>query len=399
MDYCNPLPELIKMGFDEQTAIAALSSALGIGGHTISKKEFFYGDTARGFKVVTNSSFRISRIEINQLLWSDVKKILVEDRNSAAQLKIVHTILFSTLPLKGYYRADNWIQLSPVRVKLYASSPFESKGLEIDLSSKPNAQIPRPFILEVKYKPSSLIFVEAIERHRALDSARRLLAAWIALPIINGIEAYNWVMINGVGPQIAMGSMSSGIDNYFQDATDFSDVTGFDPISPVPIATYIDEIVLGQEGIRLTDMATLKQAFDKLNTADQLRYLRCCSAIHEAEYYSRHTSQAIVSYVSAVEALLEAAEKCNACGNHTGISAAFKRFVRHYIKPSEQNLSSLEALYAFRSRLAHGVYALPIDEPFMGLAASGSDMPLIAHWIAKKGAINWLIEKSRRCPD
>jgi hypothetical protein len=394
MDYCNPLPELIKMGFDEQTAIAALSSALGIGGHTVSEKEFFYGNAVRGFKVVTNSSFRISRIEINQLLWLEVKEIIVEDGNSSAQLKIVHTILFSTLPMKGYYRAGNWIQLSPVRAKLYESSPFESNGLEIDLSNKLNRQIPRPFILEVKYKPSSLIFVEAIERHRALDRAQRLLAAWISLPIIKGIEAYNWVMINGVGPQIAMGSMSSGIDDYFQDATEFSDITELDPISPVPIATYIDEIVPGQESIRLTDMSVLKKAFDKLKASDQLRYLRCCSAIHEAEYHSRHTSQAIVSYVSAIEALLESAEKCNECGNHTGITSAFKHFVSHYIRPSERNLPSLNALYAFRSRLAHGVYALPIDEPFMGLEPSGGKMPLIAHWIAKKGAINWLLEKS-----
>jgi hypothetical protein len=394
MAYCNPLPELIRMGFDEQTAIAALSSALEIAGHSASKKEFFYGDTSRGFKVVTNSSFGISKIEISQQLWLEVKQTLLEDRKSTVQRKIVHTILFSILPLNGYYRACNWIQLSPVRTKLYGSNPFATKGLEIDLSSKLNRQIPRPFILEVKYKPSTLIWVEAIERHRALDSARRLLGAWIGLPIVKGVEAYNWVMINGVGPQIAMGSISSGIDDYFTNATEFSNVAGFDPISPVPIATYIDEIVPDQEGIRLTDMATLKQAFDKLNTADQLRYLRCCSAIHEAEYYSRHTSQAIVSYVSAVEALLEPTKKCDACGNHTGISAAFKHFVGHYIKPSEQNLPSLEALYAFRSRLAHGAYALPIDEPFMGLEPSGGAMPLIAHWIAKKGAINWLIEKS-----
>lgn len=399
MDYydmgnCNPLPELIEMGFDEQTAIAALSSALEIGSHSVSKKEFFYGDTSRGFKVITNSNFRISRIEISQPLWLEVKKALVADRESTTRLKIVHTILFSVLPLNGYYRAGNWIQLSPVRAKLYESNPFEAMGLEIDLTDKLNRQIPRPFILEVKYKPSSLMWVEAIERHRALDSARRLLAAWIALPIVNGVEAYNWVMIDGVGPQIAMGNMSSGIDDYLQDATEFSDVAGFDQISHVPVATYVDEIVPGQEGIRLTDMATLKQAFDKLKTADQLRYLRCCSAIHEAEYYSRHTSQAIVSYVSAVEALLEATEKCNACGNHTGITAAFKHFVRHYVKPSEQNLASLEALYAFRSRLAHGAYALPIDEPFMGLQISGNAIPVIAHWIAKKGAINWLVENS-----
>ena len=391
----NPLPELIKMGFDDQTAIAALSSALGIGGHTFSKQEFHYGDEVRGFKVVTNSSFRISRVEIDLQLWLEVKPIITENQKSKTQLKVVHTILFSTLPLNGYYRVGDWVQLSPVRLKLHTSTPFDSKGFEIDLSSKLNTQIPRPFILEVKYKSSTLILVDAIERHRALDIARRLLAAWISLPIVKGVEAYNWVMINGVGPQIAMGSMSSGIDDYFQDATEFSDVDGLDPISPIPIAIFFDEIVPSQEVIRLTDLTTLKQAFDKLETADKLRYLRCCSAIHEAEYYSRHTSQAIVSYVSAIEALLEPTSKCDECGNHTGITSAFKEFIKHFVRPSEQISKTLDALYAFRSRLAHGAYALDIDEPFMGIAPSGGSMPLIAHWISKKGAVNWLIERTQ----
>ncbi len=396
MRIINALPQLKLYGFDEHTAVAALSSALGIGSHSVIGKSISYGDEKNGFQVIMNRDYRVSKIEVKEDLWSKSKSIIEADRNTANQIKIVHTILFSVLPLKGFYRVNDWLQLSLVRVELLGSRPFHAAGSEIDLADKLNRQIPRPFILEVKYRSSSLIWVESIESYRALDNARRLLSAWISLPLIKGVEAYNWVMINGVGPQIALGSMPSGIDEHFQNATEFSDVAGYTSISPAPLATYIDEVVNGSDEIRLTDMSALKKAFDKLLPEDQLQYLRCCSAIHEAEYHSRHTSQAIVSYVSAVEALLGDVDQCMLCKSHVGINAAFKHFVNHYIKPSDKTRLLLEGLYAWRSRLTHGAYALPIDEPFMGHKSSDGMLPLMAHWIAKKGAINWLIERAKK---
>ena len=96
-----------------------------------------------------------------------------------------------------------------------------------------------------------------------------------------------------------------------------------------------------------------------------------------------------------MEALLDDGEKCLQCGSHIGIGKAFKHFVNHYVRPSEATRPLLEALYVFRSRLAHGAYSLSIDEPFMGNESFKTIMPTVAHWIAKKGAVSWLLEKTK----
>ena len=111
MSIYNPLPELFNIGFDEHTAVAALSSALNIHGHTFVEKNHVYGDTNRGFKAIFNRDQRLSKIQIDQKLWVEAEKIIKLDMQKPVRTKIIPTILFAPLPVNGYYRADDWIQI------------------------------------------------------------------------------------------------------------------------------------------------------------------------------------------------------------------------------------------------------------------------------------------------
>jgi hypothetical protein len=390
------LPELLAMGFSHQTAIAALSSASGINGYrSDGQRRYRYGNTDKGFVVEVNSSYRIKSILVDKAIWEESKVVIAHAEQERPPTKVLSTIVFSYFELDGYARFGNWLQIRPLKTKLLASAPFGGNGFSLDAEDK-FLGAPLPFLVEVKYQPSNLIWVEAIHSTQALQEARFLLSAWIKTPLVNAIQSFNWVVIDGVGPQLALGYMPTGLDEELTNATEFTDATNLKELNSIDLSVYVDEIVPGNRVIRVADFQVLKDRFDSLEIKDRDRYLRCCAAIHEAQINNRNSAQAILSMVSAVEALLDPTKRCPSCRSHVGINTAFKEFVARYVQPSEQARPTLEQIYGLRSALAHGGYSFLVDEPFMGLETSGWNPLHMASWIAKKGAVNWLLEHGRK---
>jgi hypothetical protein len=321
------------------------------------------------------------------LITRSVFKRLLADLSADAEetmTRIARTTLFTYRPVKGFVQVQDWLQLRPVACELKGATGFGGLNSEI------SAAIPYPFVIEVAYRSSTLSFLEAHRRIRALQEAVWLLSAFIDIPVFSLRIPYSWIHIDG-SCQLARCGMTDGLET--SSNLVFSDVKELSPLTPIPIEQYFRALGITTKEFRVPGLSDLYSRYKKLSDEKQLRFLRACASLAEASNPTIETSQKVVSLVSTIESLLDPTEKCDKCTQRNGITKQFKTFLDQYVPLDSRIRELYMRIYQSRSQLVHGSWNFDVDEPTLGLSRQGFTISLATWDATKRGIINWLLSQ------
>jgi hypothetical protein len=379
------LKRMQLMNLDDHECIALLRDVFP--GSSVGKK----ASAARSYVIQHNGTVR-ANISLNKK--GDIKEVLIAasdeqhfevvEKDNAVEHppKVIGTTLFTTRPVTGYARVENWAQIR--------ATDSEVEDLTL-LGQWPNVPVPDgrpfPFSLEVCYSPSSLALLDAQRRNRAMNEAILLMTAFLALPVFRPREAFAYTMINQKLSLVECRAPT--LVNLNENK--FSDVSSLQGLKAIEHEVYFAQLGIGHSEFRVPNLSSLRAAFCKLSSVDQKKFLRACANLSDIASPSMSESSRIVAGVIAIEALLDDGERCERCNSHVGISKSFKNFVTKFVAPATRIIELYDALYPSRSRLAHGAWRLDVDESIFGLAQDVGLTKLVAWSAAKRGLVNWLL--------
>ena len=376
------LPQLRELNLDDSEVIAAIQSVENVG-YTQKKKRTYEMrcDDRLIAEVKFNSDHRLSSVAVPSNVWGRLKAKISEDA-AVEQSRIARTILFTYRPPKGFARIPGWLQLRPVACDLK-----DSTGLGM-LNTNFVAGIPYPFVIEVFFRSSNLVFLEAHRRIRAVQEAIWLLSAFLDIAVFSLSLPYSWIFLDGCY-QVARCGMSDGLET--SSDVEFSNVDELLALAPMPAEQYFRELGITSAEFRVPDLGNLYFRYKALSRDNQLRFLHSCASLSAACNPAVESSQKVVSLVSAIESLLDPTQKCVECKQQRGITKQFRIFLDRYVQPNPAVQALYEGVYHARSRLVHGGWNFDVDEPKLGIRPQAHDLPLAAWDATKRGVIKWLL--------
>jgi len=331
-----------------------------------------------------NASSLPKHVWVDTDLWARMEARLQTDARQE-RYKVARSVLFTYRPFPGWTRVDDWIQLRPVAVALEDAT---SHNL---VPGWPHAGYPNPFLIEVKYRDTDLIFLEGERRIRAVQEAGWLLAGFLDIAVFQLRAPYVWTFSQGKYSLMVTG-MGTGLDGI---SDEFSDVGDIAPMALTDTKTYYHELGVTTNVFRVPDLSSLYSRYKELTLKDRMRFLRVCASLMDASDPNASESQRVVGLVSALEPLAKAPVQCPSCGGKVGITKAFGELLDQYVKPTPEVRHWYMKLYALRSSIVHGSWRYDVDESFWSTSDTKSIMPLIAWGSAKQGAINWLLAQTQ----
>lgn len=382
----NILPELLKVGLNRPEAVAAVRSVLSASNWQQPEKRIY--NLTNGSDVVAQAVYNkhncLTKLSVPQLLWSQAQAAIISDMSSP-RTKVARTVMFSYRKLDAAYTVPGWIQIRPVQLSLKDMSGVGA------LSDSCCAGTPLPFVLEVEYQSSTLIFLESHRRITAVDKARFLLAALIDIHVFTLLTPYTWAFIDNSYALVRCG-MADGLEEASPDS--FSEVSDLTQLMPVTTEEYYNRLGVGSKDFCVPDLGYLYSNFMRLSELDQGKFLGCCANIHNAASPSIHWSQKLLLLVSAIEHLIDNNEQCDKCNSNIGVAKGFKDFLSQHVCPPPEVQAIYDKIYSNRSKITHGSWNPEVNEPFMSLHSVDETRGLTAWASAKKGALNWLIAQS-----
>lgn len=381
----NVLPQLQQLGFDDHEAIAALQSAKACRLRRTEGRtyELISGKDIIG-KVQLNKRFRLSSIAMPDKVWKEIQPSIEADA-TLDQTRIARFVLFSYRAPTGFARVPGWLQLRPVACPLGDITPV--KALTFSMAA---VKVPRPFAVEVVYRYSGLLFLEAYRRLRAVQEAKWLLSAFIDVPVFDLNNPYSWAFLNGEYHLVLCG-METGLENASE--FEFSEIGNLSELTPVANSQYFSELGVATTEFRVPELHLLRAKYLELSHEERLLFLRSCASLAASYYPTLGASQILVALVSAIEPLLGEAKRCEKCGSLVGITEQFRKFLDQYVQPSPEVRDLYEKVYEARSKILHGGWNFELDEFFLGSRPLGDDVLLAAWDATKRGVVNWLLSK------
>lgn len=385
-NFVDVLPELRSFQLDNHESVEAVRSALSAMGSQPSGKRTY--DLLSGPDLVARAIFngrgRLRWLFVPSDLWPDARARIVADSQSQTN-RVARTALLSYRELKGAFTVPGWLQIRPVGIPLNDRTAHGALSLSV-----PSGAF-LPFAVEVRYRWSSLPFLEAHRRIAAVQHAQWLLSAFIDIPVFSITTSYSWAFID-----YSYALVTCGVPHGLDDASDqtYTDVSHLPQLAPVPAAEYFAPLGISTSDFRVPDLIALHTRFRELPPPSALRFLRCCASIFAASSPAIGPPQKLVALVSAIEPLLEEGKRCSLCDSHTGIAESFRVFLDDYVKPSPEVRHIYEAVYALRSKIVHGGWNPDVDEPFFSLHSTDRSGGLAAWAAAKQGAVNWLMAQA-----
>jgi hypothetical protein len=378
------LPLLRQLKLDDTELIAALIS-VGEAGYAQTSERTYEIRSADCLiaEVRLNRNFQLTSVMIPSDVWGTIRPKISADAE-LNQTRIARTILFTYRPPTGYAQIPGWLQLRPVACDLK-----DATGLGL-LSSNVSAGIPYPFAIEVVFRYSNLPLLEAHRRIRAVQEAIWLLSAFIDIAVFSFRSPFSWVFIDGCY-QLARCGMSDGLET--SSDLEFSNVRGLSALTPTSTEQYFRELGITSSEFRVPDLDYLYRKYTELSPEKKLSFLRSCASLSAACNPTIEKSLQVVSLVSAIEPLFEVSEKCQKCGNPTGITKQFKKFLDDYVQLEPAVRRLYERVYQARSNVVHGGWNFDVDEAILGIRPQGHTVPLAAWDATKRGIVQWLLSQ------
>lgn len=378
------LSQLRNLNLDDSEVIAAIISAENAGHTKTGTRIYEIRADSRLIAIVRfNSEHRLSSVQVPKSVWEQLKPKISADA-ALQQTRIARTTLFTYRPLNGFVRVQDWLQLRPVACELRDSTGFGLPALNI------TAGIPRPFVMEVTYRHSNLLFLEAHRRIYAVQEAMWLLSAFIDIPVFILRNPFSWIIVDNACQLVRCGVLD-GLEE--SSELEFSSTEGLTSLTPAPTEQYFRELGVTSREFRVPDLADLYSRYRELPRDKRLCFLRACASIAAASSPTIERSQKVVSLVSAIEPLLDVPPKCSECDQPRGITTQFKAFLKKYVPLNPEVETLYESIYSARSRLVHGAWNFDVDEPMLGLSYQGHDLSLAAWDATKRGIMKWLLSQ------
>ena len=173
-------------------------------------------------------------------------------------------------------------------------------------------------------------------------------------------------------------------------------------VAKIPFENYYAaDVYRWDEFVVPDNLDALIEAFANLKPEDRFRFLRACQWVYVAyAHWVTHASSFYIALVAAIESLLPAApksERCPECGRDKGPGPTqlFHDFVEAHTK--SETASNRKPLYALRSKLAHGLGLLQLDERPWAFSFNTSALQERESWtelynVVREVLINWLLK-------
>jgi hypothetical protein len=299
-------------------------------------------------------------------------------------------IMFSHVPVTGYFRWQDKLQILPVP----ENAPRPRNHWSGD----------HPFLLEISFPGSAHQSVTSQRREKHLREMGLLLAP-LFLPGIRlqSNEMHEaWVYDTEEPGLMSVHRQARYQYEGFNGAPEaFTDTRGLRQLTSIDYLDYYS-----REGIGIDDTleipTTLSESLrrlDRINSEDRNRYLRASYWLsYSRKVWRLSKSAAFTALISAVEALFPApalAAPCPSCGHNTnpGPTAQFQELLELLLPGSSISPKLKNELYRIRSKLAHGDRLFYQDQIGFGFhPTSNNEMNRLRHLtnVVQVAIYNWL---------
>jgi hypothetical protein len=280
---------------------------------------------------------------------------------ASKETRVAHSVLFSSIPVKGWFRYRDIFQISPV--------PPGAPQLHSLLGS-------HPFILQFQYNPSSSISIDQSRRQMMSKRIELLLCGFLEGHIggIGGAARFCWVLPSDQAIGQARSVFAQEIYTFPElgrlGGQEFSDLDPSEAMAAVEAQEYLSmRGIYPGRGLQVPSYLTmlLENFFQRLTDKDQDRFLRACFWFSTAASMRQYSSSAsFIGLISAIEALMpdpSPGVPCLTCSRPQGKGATrlLKEFVEEFAGAAPQREVTKRGLYAIRSKLSHGGALLHSD--------------------------------------
>jgi len=359
-----------------------------------SEVEWSHSEGEVALRLVYTKTGKFKAVTEPALTDDDAKTLidLIHILEQGGDPTVWRTVLFSSLPVNGFFRYDERWQIRPV--------PPEAPRPAFVMA-------PHPFILEVKGNALSDPIVGWMRGGRLLWEAQLVLALLLEGGITGGATSahHEWIIdmtdIEAAPSQSVLGQVTYLLPAWPEPLNDLSDVVEYAPLTEVSSAAYFARPGISHDSIlEIPDiLIPLLRTLDAVTPAIRERFFRA------AYWFGRSTpswrisrSLSYISLINAIEVLTSVAtvDRCPSCGLNRapGPTARFREIVERHAG----SVPERKELYALRSRLVHGDQILVADRPtgwgfnFTPQSAEERHRHELASQIARIVLIGWLFD-------
>ena len=297
--------------------------------------------------------------------------------------RIASVIPFAHLPVDGWYRHGNLLQILPAP---------KSAPRPISLMAD------HPFLLQFSFPTSSNWAVRNIRKATRGGEISLLLSGLLAGTVRRPVDSgrHHWTFVSrGSGQTLAAEYLQEGYvcPGFFDESDEWEPTEGMPQLPEVEAHDYYSRWAIdGESRFEIPrNLPELITGFYKLPAKLRDQFLRACFWFDLAgRFYVDSRSTAFAALVSSVEALMPPVSDgsaCTACGKHVGksISQQFVDFLDEMAPSAGEIEKARRKLYAVRSALLHGGRLLPSDylgfSPGPGLADEFENMEQAQHLV------------------
>jgi hypothetical protein len=347
----------------------------------------------------SKSSGRISKIEPGPTLCpDDIAQIAEKVRDlllGATEYRIGQTILFSVLPLNGWFRYGDSFQLIPVPAEASRPPVWAVGGF--------------PLLMQYRFAGSPDPSLQSLRRFNA-GRELELLCTALSQHIEGSIPPvirYHWFTVaSGDPPQQRAEFAPEGYSwpGFGGIASEYASVDGRKLVPRLSHQDYYRQV-----GISVGQEMALPDSFEQLLTTyfgrteeDRDRFIRASYWYQFAARAAGRSNTASYSGLcSAVEALMgpepTGRQKCEKCGRTTGggVRQRFREFLEQWAPGPSTTAADRQRLYDLRNMTTHGGRLLHSDRFGWGVALSPSSLEdRSAHFtmarLVQTILVNWL---------
>jgi hypothetical protein len=337
----------------------------------------------------------VSGPALTRLDLDAIRKQIDVDILAPAETQVGRVVLFSSVPVTGYFRYGDRFQWVP---------------LPSDAPRPPVQMAEHPFLLEFNFRNSPSSGIRHLRR-ATLERELELLAAALLEFTVRGLgrlARFHWVVdtMNLTEPWISSYRQEMYTwPGLMLEGGAFADTTTIPRMTNVAAADYYTRGGIGVDRtLEIPDnlSESLDRFFD-LPTIERERFLRACFWFQHGHIVGRWSrSAAFTAMISAVEALIPPAgapEICPTCKRPVGAGRTklFAEFVDQFAPRTP--VKERRRLYGIRSALSHGGTLLHSDRKGWGPMTSGR----IEEWediealwpLVRMVLVNWLATRPR----
>lgn len=309
--------------------------------------------------------------------------------SSGAQ--VASTILFSNLPVDGWFRYRDVLQILP--------APDDAPRAGFLLAD-------HPFMLQFAFPTSSNWLIRNLRAEKKGREIRLVLTGLLAGDphSLTETSIHHWVILpNESGGSLRAEYLQEGYvcPNLPGYSDDFISALGFPQLPEVEAAEYYSRWAISAES-RFDvpiGLAGLFDTFFGLSANVRCKFVRACFWFDlSGKVHAHSRSAAFGALVNAIESLMPPEEKsgsCKECGRSKGkgITSRFTEFLNQMVPGEESDSRIRRNLYGLRSALTHGSHLLASDhlplDPGPEFTSEFADVQE-AQYLVRQVMVNWL---------